>query len=83
MLYKIVDPSTATLLGSPIGDMSSVSDTLTSKVNQLKRMGKGSNSFQHMIDVILLLRHSFSLPNLLYNLRTASCFPIRVVHADL
>ena len=35
---KRVDPTTATVLGSPIGDVSSVSDALTTKVNQLKRM---------------------------------------------
>ena len=81
---KIVDPSKATLLGSPIGDMSSVSDALTSKVKQLKKMGERLQLLSAR-DAILFLRHSFSLPKLLYNLRTAPCFPSPVlqVYDDL
>ena len=37
---EIVDPSKATILASPIGDVSSVSDALTIKVNQLKKMAE-------------------------------------------
>ena len=69
----IVDPSKATLLGSPIGDVSLVSDALTTKVKQLKRMGERLQLFSAH-DAILLLKHSFSLPKLLNNLRTAPCF---------
>ena len=70
---KIVDPSKATILGSPIGDASSVSDALTIKVNQLKKMGERLQLLSAH-DAILLLKHSFSLPMLLYNLRTTPCF---------
>ena len=31
--------SKATLLGSPIGDVSSISDTLSDKADQLRKMG--------------------------------------------
>ena len=36
---QVVDPARATLLVSSIGDVSSISDILTSKINMLKRMG--------------------------------------------
>ena len=36
----VVEPSTATLLGSPIGDVIPVSATLKAKTNMLKRMGE-------------------------------------------
>ena len=68
-----VDPSKATLLGSPIGDESSISDTLVKKTEQLRRVG---DRLQHLFaqDAILLLKHSFGIPKLLYCLRTAPCF---------
>ena len=69
---KIVDPSKATLLGSPIGDVSSVSDAYTTKVNQLKTIGERLQLLSAH-GAILLLKHS-SLPKLLYNLRTTPCF---------
>ena len=53
--------------------MSSVSDALTTKVNQLKMMGERLQLLSAH-DAILLLKHSFSLPKLLYNLSTAPCF---------
>ena len=81
---KIVNPSKATLLGLPIRDISSVSDALTTKVNQLKRMGERLQLLSAH-DAILLLKHSFSLPKLLYNLRTAPCFlfPVLQVYDEL
>ena len=81
---KIVDPSKAAMLGSPIGDVSSVSDALTTKVNQLKRMGEWLQLLSAH-DTILLLKHSFSLPKLLYNLRTSPCFlsPVLQVYDEL
>ena len=70
---KVVNPNEATLLGSSIGDTASITDILRSKITMLKRMG---NRLQHLSahDAILLLKHSFALPKLLYNLRTAPCF---------
>ena len=69
----MVDPAMATLLGSSVGDVSSVSDVLRAKAEMLKKMG---DRLQHLSahDAILLLKHSFALPKLLYNLRTAPCF---------
>ena len=69
----VVEPSTATLLGSPIGDVVSVSATLKAKTNMLKRMGERLRCLTAQ-DTLLLLKHSFALPKLLYNLRTAPCF---------
>ena len=70
---KVVNPNEATLLGSSIGDTASITDILRSKITMLKRMG---DRLQHLSahDAILLLKHSFALPKLLYNLRTAPCF---------
>ena len=75
---QIVDPAKATLLGSPVGDVSSISDILTSKTDMLRRMGERLQLLPAH-DAILLLKHSFALPNLLYNLRTAPCFLSPVV----
>ena len=69
----VVEPSSATLLGSPIGDVSSISATLTIKTNILRRMGERLQCLTAQ-DALLLLKHSFALPKLLYNLRTAPCF---------
>ena len=70
---KVVSPNEATLLGSSIGDTSSITDILRSKTTMLRRMG---DRLQHLSahDAILLLKHSFALPKLLYNLRTSPCF---------
>ena len=70
---QVVDPAKATLLGSSVGDVSSISDILTSKINMLKRMGDRLQFFSAH-DAFLLLKHSFALPKLLYNLRTSPCF---------
>ena len=70
---QVVNPANATLLGSSIGDVSSISVILGAKVDMLKRMGV---RLQHLSaqDALLLLRHSFATPKLLYNLRTSPCF---------
>ena len=70
---QIVDPAKATLLGSPVGDVSSISDILMSKTDMLRRMGDRLQLLPAH-DAILLLKHCFALPKLLYNLRTAPCF---------
>ena len=69
----VVEPFSATLLGSPIGDVSSISATLTIKTNMLRRMGERLQCLTAQ-DALLLLKHSFALPKVLYNLRTAPCF---------
>ena len=70
---QVVDPANATLLGSSIGDVSSISVILGAKADMLKRMGV---RLQHLSaqDALLVLRHSFAIPKLLYNLRTYPCF---------
>ena len=63
----VVDPMKATLLGSPIGDKSCISDTLSAKTNLQRKMGDLSAH-----DTILLLKHSFALPKLLCCQRRSS-----------
>ena len=70
---QVVEPTKATLLGSSIGDVHSISDVLTMKIGMLKRMGDRLEQLSAQ-DAILLVRHSFALPKLLYNLRTSPCF---------
>ena len=81
---SVVDPSSATLLGSPIGDVHSISSSVGGKINVLRKMGE---RLQHLSthDAIILLRHSFALPKLLYCLRTSPCFlsPLLQTYDDL
>ena len=70
---KVVDPRNASLLGSPIGDVDSVSDALVHKINSLQVMGDRLGCFTAH-DSLLLLRHSFSIPRLMYLLRSSPCF---------
>ena len=68
-----VSCSQATLLGSPIGKVECISDTIKEKTELLKLMG-GRLSHLQSLDALLLLRHSFAIPKVLYTLRTAPCF---------
>jgi hypothetical protein len=70
---RVVDPMKATLLGSPIWDLSCISNTLSAKTNLLRMMGDRLQLLSAH-DAILLLRHSFALPKLLYCLRISPCF---------
>ena len=65
-----VRPNTATLLGSPIG--SSVDEALLDIVEALRKM-KSRLSLLSSQDALILLRHSFAIPKILYILRTAPC----------
>ena len=71
---KRANPSDASLLGSSVGNISSINNILEEKTALLKKMG---NRLVHLSfhDTILLLKHSFAIPKLLYNLRTSPCFP--------
>ena len=70
---RVIDPEKATLLGSPVGDIDCISAVLEEQIGMLKTMGERLKYlFSH--DAILLLRHSFAIPKLLYNLRTSPCF---------
>ena len=70
---SFIDPADAFLLGSPIGDIGAISDTIDEKVRLLGIMG---DRLLHLDahDAILLLRHSFAIPKLLHTLRTSPCF---------
>ena len=70
---QIIEPSAATLLGSPLGDVESVSVALEKKIVSLATMGERLELLAAQ-DALLLLRHSFSIPKLLYLLKTAPCF---------
>ena len=68
-----VDPKDAVLLGSPIGQSVSIDAAITSRVEALKFMGHRLTHFRKH-DALILLRHSFVIPRILYILRTAPCF---------
>ena len=70
---QVVDPANATLLGSPLGNLNCISDAITEKIQTLRRVGKRLE-FLSAHDALLLLIHSFSMPKLMYLLRTAPCF---------
>ena len=69
----VVDPEKAGLLGSPLGNVTSINDVLKEKIQALIIMAM---RFQHLSshDSLILLCHSFSIPKLRYLLRTAPCF---------
>lgn len=70
---KLLPPSQAQLLGSPVGDEPSVSSVLSGKVEALRRLGERLKLLTAH-DALLLLRNCFALPKLLYTLRSAPCF---------
>ena len=67
---KIVSSVKATLLGSPLGNVTSIDHALLDKSIALPRTGA---RFKYLTahDSLVLLRHSFALPRLHYLLRTA------------
>ena len=70
---RVVNPVCASLLGSPIGDTASVSRVIDEMSRQLGVMGERlRHLFAH--DALILLRHSFAIPKILYSLRTSPCF---------
>ena len=71
--FRLVDPEVVCLLGSPIGGPPAVDGVLSAKQRSLERMGERLKLL-HSHDALCLLRNAFSLPKLLYILRTAPCF---------
>ena len=70
---RTISCSQATLLGSPIGDVECINTCILTKIDLLKVMGERLGLLcSH--DALILLRHCFSLPKVLYTLRTAPCF---------
>ena len=76
---RVINRGQATLLGSPIGSIDSVDDFIHHKVEKLKLMGERLELLPSQ-DSLLLLRHSFSIPKILYGLRTAPCFSSGHLH---
>ncbi len=70
---KVVDPAHATLLGSPLGGVESISAALDDKIEALVRMGERLE-YLTSHDALVLLRNSFAIPKLQYLLRSAPCF---------
>ena len=70
---QVVEPSHASLLGSPLGDDRSVSMAIEEKIATLVGMGE---RFEYLTahDSLVLLRNSFAIPKLRYLLRTSPCF---------
>ena len=70
---KIVSSEKATLLSSPLGNVTSIDDALLDKSTALQRMGA---RFKYLAahDYLVLLHYSFALPRLHYLLRTVPCF---------
>ena len=69
----VASPNHAALMVSPLGDMDSIFNTICEKINLLQTMGDRLQ-YLHSRDAILLLRHSFALPKLLYVLHTSPYF---------
>ena len=69
----MVNRDHATLLGSPIGSVEGIEDTIRAKTTTLAVMGDRLQLL-HSHDAFCLLRNAFAMPKLLYILRTAPCF---------
>ena len=69
----VVNSDNACLLGSPIGGMASINSILQTKIQSLEVFKRNLTTL-HSHDALCLLRHAFSLPKVLYVLRTAPCF---------
>ena len=70
---RVVNPADATLLGSPIGDIGSITVAIDAKTTMLKYLHERLH-YLTSHDAYLLLRHSLAIPKLLYLLRTSPCF---------
>ena len=69
----VVNPESACLLGSPLGDVASIDASLEEKIRALSIMG---SRFPHLSahDSLTLLRHLFAIPKLHYLLCITPCF---------
>ena len=70
---RVVNQADATLLGSPIGDIGSITVAIDTKTTMLKCLRERLH-YLTCHDAYLLLRHSLAIPKLLYLLRTSPCF---------
>ena len=69
----VTDPAFATLLGSPLGSIECINESIREKVESLRILGDRFK-YLHAQDSLLLLRHSLAIPRLSYTLRTSPCF---------
>ena len=69
----MTNPDCASLLGFPLGSADCIDQVIRDKTESLRTMGDRL-SYLHAQDALLLLRHSFTIPKLLYTLRTLPCF---------
>ena len=81
---QVTDPDSAILLGSPLGGIDSINESIRDKVECL-RILRNRLEHLHTQDSLLLLRHSLAIPRLSYILRTSPCFlsPELRVYDDL
>ena len=70
---RVVKPAEATLLGSPIGHLSSLDRAITDKQDALRTM-RSRLCLLRKHDALLLLRYSLAIPKILYTLRTSPSF---------
>ena len=70
---RVVNTAEATLLGSPIGHLSSLDRAITDKLDALRTM-RSRLCLLRKLDALLLLRHSLAIPKILYTLRTSPSF---------
>ena len=70
---RVVNVEDAELLGSPLGNATSIEASIGEKIKQLELMGERLCHL-HAHDAITLLRHSFTIPKLMHLLRTSPCF---------
>ena len=66
-------PGEASLLGSPLGDPTSLSSAISDKISSLRLLGERLQLFSSH-DAFLLLRYSFAIPKLTFLLRTSPAF---------
>lgn len=70
--FNIVSAEDATLLGSPLLDGAAMDKVLGKHIANLKT-ASSRLSFLQSHDALVILKHSLSLPKLLYNLRSSFC----------
>ena len=70
---SVTNPDCASLLGSPLGSVDCINQVIRDKTESLRTLGDRL-SYLHAQGALLLLRHSFTIPKLLYTLQNAPCF---------
>jgi hypothetical protein len=68
-----VEPKDAVLLDTPLGDLSGIDNALQDKVRKLRILGDHLAHLRTQ-DALFLIRNAFSIPKILYLLRTSPCF---------